>query len=470
MTKKINEIIIWDQENLPRTNKNILLWNKRSEDFNSIINFIDDNSQKIKNDILDLFGRFGGSKINNSNIINFYNLENNFSYWHLSFFTEKNFYKKNFFDVIKILAFERLINKKNFNNITLYTSDKKLVEFFKNYCFKKKIYLKIKLYKKEKKFFINLDFKNFKRILVFIFNRLNFKKNKILQNNIFFSYFENNENNLKKSIYWSNLFDRIKNKEVVQIFIPSKNFTNIRKIKNKNLNFLDYEFDIFLFFKIIFSFIKINLLNNKVEILADKIFVNNSINYWPILKPYWEDSFKSINLFKNLYYYYLIKKIISKRILRNKNLFYLFENQPWERCLCFFYKKKFSKKKIFAVSHTPIRFWDLRFFNSKKINLKNYSPNNISFVNKYSQNIYQKDYNNQKKIKLEALRYNNFTIKFSNKNEKKILIIGDYLESENFFIKSLLSKITSLNKNNFLYLSHPVNTKNIYHNTYHPLK
>ena len=47
------------------------------------------------------------------------------------------------------------------------------------------------------------------------------------------------------------------------------------------------------------------------------------------------------------------------------------------------------------------------------------------------------------------------------KNKKKILIIGDYLDSENFMIKSLLSKITSLKKNNFLYLSHPANTKNI---------
>lgn len=461
MTKKINEIIIWDQNNLPKNNKNVFLWNKRSEDFNSIINFIDDNSIKIKNNILDLFGKFGNSKINNSNIIDFYNLEKNFSYWQLSFFVEKNFYKKNFFDIIKILALELLINKKNFSYITLYTSNIKLIEFFENYCLKKKIYLKIKLSNIKKKKISNFGLKNFKRILFFIFNRVNFKKNKFLQNNIFFSYFENNDNNLKKSIYWSNLFDRINKKEIVQIFIPSKNFTNIRKIKNKNLKFLDYEFDIFILLKIIFSYLKINLLNNKVEVLANQIFVNNSISYWPILKPYWDDSFKSINLFKNLYYYYLIKKIVSKKIFKHKNLFYLFENQPWERCLCFFYKKKFSKKKLFGISHTPIRFWDLRFFNSKIVSLKNYSPNYISFVNKYSQNIYKKDYDTQNKIKLEALRYNNFTIKFNTKNKKKILIIGDYLDSENFMIKSLLSKITSLKKNNFLYLSHPANTKNI---------
>ena len=84
-----------------------------------------------------------------------------------------------------------------------------------------------------------------------------------------------------------------------------------------------------------------------------------------------------------------------------------------------FYKKKFTKKKnLYGISHTPIRFWDLRFFNSKKINLKNYSPNNISFVNKYSQDIYDRDFVGQKKIKLEALRYNNFKIDFSYNKEK----------------------------------------------------
>ena len=226
---------------------------------------------------------------------------------------------------------------------------------------------------------------------------------------------------------------------------------------------MDYELNLSIFFKIIFSFLKINFLNQRINSIGNKIFLSNSINYWPILKPYWEDSFKSINLFKNLYYYHLIKKIVLKKINNHKKIFYLFENQPWERCLCFFYKKKFTKKNLYGISHTPIRFWDLRFFNSKKINLKNYSPNNISFVNKYSQDIYDRDFVGQKKIKLEALRYNNFKIDFSYNKEKKTLIIGDYLESENLLIKSVITKLPLIKKN-FLYLAHPTNSKKIYKN------
>ena len=75
MTKKINKLIIWDQKKLPGNNKVIFLWNKRSEKYNSIINYIDENSKKIKTKVLDLFGNFGKSKIGNLNIVDYYNLE-----------------------------------------------------------------------------------------------------------------------------------------------------------------------------------------------------------------------------------------------------------------------------------------------------------------------------------------------------------------------------------------------------------
>lgn len=461
MIKKINKIIIWDKSSFPKNNKNVLIWNKRSTKFNSIINFIDNNSKKIKTNLLDLFGNFGKSKINNLDIIKYYNLEKNFSYWQLSFFVEKNFYKKNFFEIIKVCALIYLFSKKNFNYVELHSSNKNLIKFLKHYCSKRKIILKIEQSECKKKI-INKHLNGLQRIIVFILNRINFKKNKIFKKNIFFSYFENNEKLNEGSIYWANLFKKIINKDIIQIFIPSKKFPNIRKVKNKDLNFLDYEFNLLIFVKIIFAYLKISFLNKKVDTWGNRIFVSNSINYWPIVKPYWEDSFKSINLFKNLYYYILIKNIIKNKIHIHKNLFYLFENQPWERCLCFFYKKKFTINKLFGVSHTSIRFWDLRFFNSKKIDLRMYSPNKICFVNKFSYNLYRKDFNNQKKIKLEALRYNNFKIKFNSKKKKKILIIGDYLDTENLIIKSLLMKLSSYKKNSYLYLSHPANPKNIY--------
>ena len=115
--QKNNKLIIWDRKNLPKNSQNVLLWNKRSDKFNSIINFIDNHSKKIKYDTLELFKDFSKSKIDNLSIIDYYNLENNFSYWNLSFFIEKNFYKKNFFDIIKISALDNLIKKEKISFI-----------------------------------------------------------------------------------------------------------------------------------------------------------------------------------------------------------------------------------------------------------------------------------------------------------------------------------------------------------------
>ena len=50
------------------------------------------------------------------------------------------------------------------------------MNFFKNYCLNKKIILKIKSSEIKKENTNNLYIKNFIRILVFIYNRINFKK------------------------------------------------------------------------------------------------------------------------------------------------------------------------------------------------------------------------------------------------------------------------------------------------------
>ncbi|MDC0393514.1 hypothetical protein OAM22_01805, partial [Candidatus Pelagibacter sp.] len=78
MIKKVNELSIWDCKNMPNNSQKILLWNKRSKNFSSIINFIDDNSKRIKQDVLDLFCKFGNKKISKTDLVNYYNIENKF--------------------------------------------------------------------------------------------------------------------------------------------------------------------------------------------------------------------------------------------------------------------------------------------------------------------------------------------------------------------------------------------------------
>ena len=76
-------MIIWDsKENLP-TKKNIYLWNEYSEfkNIKSILRYIEKNSELIRSKYINFIYDLGNKKFNNKSLINYLELENNFSYW-----------------------------------------------------------------------------------------------------------------------------------------------------------------------------------------------------------------------------------------------------------------------------------------------------------------------------------------------------------------------------------------------------
>jgi len=65
---------------------------------------------------------------------------------------------------------------------------------------------------------------------------------------------------------------------------------------------------------------------------------------------------------RNILYFYQFENFF----LRNKidsNIFFTFENQPWEKILLYFAKKNKFIKKTYGVIHSSVRFWDMRFVN-----------------------------------------------------------------------------------------------------------
>ena len=118
-----SKIIIEDTEGNP-IDKQAILWNKRSKKFNSILTYIDKNPKIIKKKTLLFLKEFEDNKIFFSNNKKFYKLYNNFSYWDLSFFVEKSFYKsRSLKNVIKIIALKEIIKRKKIKEIILYSSD-----------------------------------------------------------------------------------------------------------------------------------------------------------------------------------------------------------------------------------------------------------------------------------------------------------------------------------------------------------
>ena len=142
MKKKIKIII--KRKNI--TIKTIL-WNGFSEDPNviSLTKFVETNSILIRSELIVFLNNLSSLKINQLNIKEYFLLEDDFSYWNLTNFEEKNIYKKNsFFEIAKIIAISKIFEKYKFDEIILVNQDQRisnLIEFYsskKNILFNKK--------------------------------------------------------------------------------------------------------------------------------------------------------------------------------------------------------------------------------------------------------------------------------------------------------------------------------------------
>ena len=135
-------MIIWDsKENLP-TKKNTYLWNEYSElkNIKSILRYIEKNSELIRSKYINFIYDLGNKKFNNKSLINYLELENNFSYWWFTLLAEKSFYKQeNISHVLKLIALEEIVKLNKTQSIQLVSPDNNLHQSIKEFCAKKGI-------------------------------------------------------------------------------------------------------------------------------------------------------------------------------------------------------------------------------------------------------------------------------------------------------------------------------------------
>jgi surface carbohydrate biosynthesis protein (TIGR04326 family) len=504
-------ILIWDKlEPPPSFNGKILLWNAFNDNENlnniSIPKIIEENDLIIKKNFLEIINNLGEKKINNISFKDQLLIRKNFSYLWMNLIFEKcNFSKSpNINDIVKIIAFEIWLNNQNIESISLCSDKQELGEIFASFCIKKNILfnnlnnynhnLKDKKYPK-KYFFVH-------KILIFLYliytyisnlrlNKINLKKVYKTNDSItLVSYFLNFDKSLAKkgvfkSDYWGPLIDLLKKKKIktnwIHIYSRKEGFSNVSDThnllsslnNNQDLNYHLTQYSclsIKNFIKILKDSFYLTKVYSKLNINEFQIsFFKSSFNYWPLFKSDFAEAFNYKSLIINLLYVNYFEEL-SSLLVDQKKIIYLQENQNWEIPLLHFLKKN-SKKKLIGFPHASIRFWDLRYF---------YAPN---FLKKNNQNLYprpdfiavngpiskkllsQISYPKNELIEVESLRYfhlldssvpKKINIK-NNNNLPIILILGDYLEKNNYRLLKLLdlaSKFLPANIN-FIYKPHP---------------
>lgn len=126
----------------------------------------------------------------------------------------------------------------------------------------------------------------------------------------------------------------------------------------------------------------------------------------------------------NLFYIEIFKNFFKKNN-DIKNIFYLLENQPWEKALLYFGNRN-TKTKFFGCINSTTIFWDMRYFHHDR--KQNFNKLTNVLVNGNLSKQYLSHCTIGKKVKtVEAIRYK-YLEKFKNIKKKlnnKVLILGE---------------------------------------------
>ncbi len=446
-------------------------------------NYIENNSEFLKNEFLIFCKNLENKKFNNQNLYKLFETKKNHNLWEMSLLKEKsNLKSDNIFKSIVFLAIRKIISDNRFEKIIFYNIpiEKKIIRSYLKNKNKKIFYEFISSREPNKK--IKLFLSNFFLFrFIYHFSKLIFKlflelrKNKFVDKNsnlIIFSYFAHFKNIKKNKINFSqfgnlkNILEKKFELDNQYIFVPNKNNLTYNSLQNKysilngnlklkNKILILYKF---LFYSVKFFFIK------KLILMKLKDY---ELSLFHIFSKDYDTSFNGSIFIDNLIWIEVFENYLSKTSKKKIGIF-LMENQGWEKAMITSWRNH-NHGKIIGYTPTSINYWHLYNFDLSK---KKYaSPSKILVSSSEGYNLLKNQYKkkNIELLKVESLWFNyllNIKNKITSREKGIVLIIGDYNSKNNYKIFKIVSKSNLNKKNKIFFKPHPhdlnnYNVKNI---------
>ena len=495
MYHKNQATLVWDTVADPPPGYNGIVFWKRFvceiyPDAISMPKVVEQNAGKLKKQYLKFIYDIGIRRLKGQSIIDHMELRKNFNYWWMTLIVEKCNYSKSTWinDAIRLLAFEKIITNDRVKKVRLVTSNKLLAKSFRLLCLKNKIEFNCKLIQQVKsskpaiKRFYELLPLFLQGISFFCFNLVRrwplrgagLKEWKSTKGRTtFISYLDNlvsesAKNGHYDSRYWANLPDSLFQKGVatnwLHIYVKDKELPSekqavalINKFNQTGQGLQTHvTLDTFLSWKVIrqtlLDWTRLFKIGRKFKKMS---FPKNEDNeyLWQFIECDLEESLYGRNALGNLLNFNLFEKALAL-LPKQKNGVYLQENQSWEFGIVQTWKLK-AHGELIGVPHSTVRFWDLRYFfdsRSYKGNISNQlpRPSKVAVHGKLARKMYlQGGYPKNELIDVEALRYlylntdgekkNNFL----NNNPIVILVLGDYLAENTYYLMRILEEAYS---------------------------
>jgi len=446
----------------------------------SIASVIEEGSDILRFNYLSWLDELSKKKFGKLSLLNNLNIRPNLSYWWMTTLAEKSYVRsKAHIEVIKIMALESWVSKRDIRKIILVTQNQALRQVIRGWCKDGEIIFE------EKKCYKDLPSKlaaqkldalpQFLRALSYLARyfirgfRLGISRTKLAElcksdASIFDYFIHLKEDSISKkaylSNYWGGLRDLLLRKEVRVNFIHY--FTRHARIPSEvaaykiasDFNESDGDFGSHIFLesiigikllaKSILDYLKIYYLSLKLENVRSNFVVTPSnINVWHLIKSDWNDSLFGAVAMQNCIFLNSFELLFGM-LPHQKFGLYLMENQSWEKALLYSWKSA-GFGDIVGVPHTQINFWDLRFFkesfnNEDRFNNREPRPDYVALNGPPAISLLQNtSYSLDEIIGVEALRFNYLQefvsapkLESSESSVKKILILGDISEQVTF--------------------------------------
>ena len=468
-------------KNYELNHSQIIIYYKSKKKLIDIKNYIENNSDILKNKYLDFCKKIENIKLTNRSLYGHFEIANNHNLWEMSLIKEKsNLKSDSIYKVIIFLAIEKIISENKINKIifsNILIKEKVLDYFFKN---KKIIYEHVNtldVVRTPKSFLKNFFLVRLIFYFIFLLRKIfiELKSNNFIDSNSnftvfsYFAHFKKITNNLSFSQF-GDLNNMLKSKYALDsqyIFVPNKNNKSINSLPsiikknysflNGNLNFYNKLSIIYKFFFYSFKFFFIK------KIIISKL---NNVHFclFSLLSKDYEYSFCGPVLIDNLIWISVFENYLSKTKRKECGIF-LLENQAWEKAMITSWKN-YKHGEIIGYTPTSINYWHLYNFDCST---KNYtSPSKVLVSSdegfKLLKNQYRKK--NIKIFKVESLWFN-YLLKIKNikNNQKKefILILGDYLPENNYKIFEIILNSNNKKSKAIFFKPHPndIHTYNI---------
>ena len=489
---------VWDSNSTPEPQSGELVcnWNgyENAKGTISILSYIDEHAEGLRGKYLQFVNDLGEFKVGKKRVIDHLTLDSGVSHWWLSMFVEKSIYKSPITDAMRLLALEEILDVQCPKILQLTTSNKVLMSSVADLCSRSGIEFECKFLKAEvaeRESSLRKVYSFFPepiKAIIFLYRylvkhwHLNSKidkswfsgDNSLLIMSYFFGVSLDKANEgIFESHYWNGLHQLFREQDInenwLHNFESSPSVSQIRagtRLLYK-VNDLSGEFSTHKFTQ---SFISVKLvcrvLKNWMKLLYRSLFLTvhsafipcgSRISLWPLLARDWFNGMRGPVAISNLIWIELFDEALKSIPHQTKGL-YLCENQAWERAFIYAWHRH-GHGQLFAVAHSTIRFWDLRYFNNTKetpefngIPLPDFIALNGMMAKK---TLLDTGYNPDNVIEVEALRYQFLNTapttsktQFDRKDSPHILILGDYVDAATEELLALINKARPLMRKN----------------------